>query len=135
MNRRSFLVTSSASLAVTLVGCLSHEEEPDADHSCPETWNVILYNETDETKALTVTIRDSEDQVVFSDTVDIEPNTDRSTGVELDVEVAFEQSYTFEAELSEGDAISREATVNCGNVYIFTNESEELGLQADDADH
>lgn len=135
MSRRAFVAASGTTLTVPLVGCLSDEEEPTGEHSCPEAWNVILYNEFEEARSVELTILDSEDQVVFSDTVDLDPNTDRSTGVELDVEVYYDQSYTFEAELSAGDAISNETSINCGDVYIFVTESSELDLRAEEADH
>ena len=135
MDRRAYLVAGGTSLAVTLGGCLGHEAEPNAEPSCRETWNVILYNESDEAKSATITIFDSEREPIFSDTVDIDPDTDRSTGIELGAGVDYERSYVFEVALSENESLSEETEINCGNVYIFVTESGELDLRADEADH
>ncbi|MDZ7731107.1 MAG: hypothetical protein U5K37_09575 [Natrialbaceae archaeon] len=80
---------------------------------------------------MTVTITDSEDQVVFSDTVELEADIDQFSGIELDTEVYYDQSYTFEASLPNGDGVSTETVVNCGNVYIGVTESGEVNIRAD----
>lgn len=134
-SRRGLLAASGACLAVSIGGCLTDETEPDADNSCRETWNVVLYNESEDPTSIEVTIRDDDDRVAFSDTVEPEPGTDRFSGVELDVEVSYDRSYTFEAATPEGNELSEETVVNCGHVYIFVTESGELRLRDDEVDH
>jgi hypothetical protein len=133
MNRRTFLTAFVSSLAVSVAGCLSGEpEEEDDEHACTrEKWPVILYNESARRKTIAVTITDSEDQIVFSDTIEVDPDTDQFTGIELDTEVSYDQSYTFEADLSGGEVVSTETVVNCGNVYIFVTESGEVNIRDD----
>lgn len=80
---------------------------------------------------MAVTITDAEDRTVFSDTIEVDPDTDQFTGIELDTEVYYDRSYTFEAELPGGEVISEETVVDCGNVYIFVTESGEVNIRDD----
>ena len=80
---------------------------------------------------MTVKITDSEDQVVFSDTVEIEAGIDQSSGIELDTEVHHDRSYTFAANLHNSDRVSTETVVNCGNVYIGITESGDVNIRDD----
>lgn len=134
MNRRRFLGTAGSALAASVAGCLTGEPEPEDDeHGCfRERWDVVLYNESETRKSVTVTITDDAGDAVFADTVDVEPGTDRSTGTELDTQVSYAQSYTFEATLADGEDASTETVVNCGNVYISVTESGELEIRGDD---
>lgn len=136
MNRRDVLRAAGTSLALTLGGCLSTAKDSNDDHDCPkETWTVKLYNAADELRTYTITIRDSAGQEVFSGAVELEPNGDRSSAIELDVDVSYNQGYTFEINPPEGDGLVREKTINCGNVYIIVNESAELVIRAEESDH
>ena len=80
---------------------------------------------------MTVTITDSKEEILFSDTVEIEANTGQFSGVELDTEVYYDHSYTFEASLPDGDGVSTETVVNCGNVYIGVTESGDVNIRDD----
>lgn len=158
MNRRNFLAVSSSSVLLGAGGCVSDRrslgsgeatgtddggdgtrgsdddlaDREDDEHACTrEKWSVVLYNESDSAKTISVTILDNKDQNVFSDTVEIDSNTDQFTGVEPGVEVYYDQSYTFEAALSGGDTVSKETVVNCGKVYIFVAESGEVVIRDD----
>lgn len=123
-------------MAVTLGGCISNARDPNDGHQCPdETWTVKLYNAADELRTYSITIRDSDDQEVFAGTVDLDPNSGRSSAIELDVEVTYDQAYTFEIEPPGGDGLVREKTINCGNVYIIVNGSGELEIRAEEMDH
>lgn len=138
IRRRRFLTASGTAVAIALAGCLGEQpagQGDQGDHTCNERWNVVLYNKSDTKRSATVTIQDSEDDVLFSGTVDLDPNTGRSSGIELDEEVRFEQSYNFEAELSDGNSVSMETVLKCGNVYIYVNESGKLEIQDDEVDH
>lgn len=132
MDRRTFLATAGSSLAASVAGCLTEQPEEDDEHACTrETWSVVLYNESTKRKSITVTITDGEDQVVFSDTLEVDPDTDQSTGIELETEVYYGQSYIFEASLAEADVESKETVVSCGDVYIFVTESGEVIIRDD----
>jgi hypothetical protein len=133
MNRRTLLTVFGSSLGLFGAGCLNREpEESDDEHACTrEKWSVILYNESAKSKTMTVTITDFADQTVFADTIELDPKTDQFTGVELGTEVYYERSYTFEADLSEGEEASTETVVKCGNVYIFVTESGEVNIRDD----
>lgn len=133
MNRRTLLTMFSSSLVVSVGGCMNREpQETDDEHACTrETWAVIVYNESASEKSMTVTFTDAEDQVVFSDTIELEPNIGQFLGIELDAEVFYDRSYIFEANIPGGDGASTETVVNCGNVYIGVTESGDVKIRDD----
>jgi len=133
MNRRTLLTMFSSSLVVSVGGCINREpQETDDEHACTrETWAVIVYNESASEKSMTVTFTDAEDQVVFSDTIELEPNIGQFSGIELDAEVFYDRSYIFEANIPGGDGASTETVVNCGNVYIGVTESGDVKIRDD----
>lgn len=154
MNRRNFLAACSSSALLGVGGCIDDagsvdsgdatddrdggtkdSDDEDDEHACTrEAWNVVLYNESDDPEPVDITILDSEDRTVFSDTVEIAPDTDQFTGVKPGIEVYYDRSYTFEAALSGGNTVSKETVVNCGRVYIFVTESGDLGIRDDSHD-
>jgi hypothetical protein len=80
---------------------------------------------------MTVTITNAEDQVVFSDTIELDPDIDQFPGVKLDTEVFYDRSHLFEADISGGDGASTETVVNCENVYIGVTESGDVKIRDD----
>lgn len=131
MNRRTLLTTSGSYLAISVAGCLTEEPEED-EHACTrQRWAVILYNESPSERSMKVTITDAEDQIVLSDTFELNPGIDQFSGVELDTEVFYDQSYTFKADISESNGMLIETVVNCGNVYIGVTESGEVDIRDD----
>ncbi|MEF8777198.1 MAG: hypothetical protein V5A43_11960, partial [Haloarculaceae archaeon] len=78
---------------------------------------------------MTITITDSEDLVVFSDTVVIEAEIDQFPGIKLDTEVYHDRSYKFEANIPNSDGVSTETVVDCGNVYIGVTESGDVNIR------
>ncbi|WP_226041310.1 hypothetical protein [Natrinema sp. DC36] len=132
INRRTFLSVFGSFPSIFVAGCLNGESGEDESECFREKWPVVLYNESAKTKSIEVTITDDENQIVFSDTIKVAPDTDTSTGVELDLEVSYDQSYTFEAGLPRRADAIKETVVNCGNVYIFVTGSGEVIIRDDD---
>ena len=78
-----------------------------------------------------VTVTDADGETVISETVEVPPGTDRSSGIELETTVSVDRSYTFEAAFPAGEGVSTETAVKCGNVFVFVTESGELGIRDD----
>ncbi|MFD1640960.1 hypothetical protein [Halohasta litorea] len=137
MNRRTFIAASSCSLLLSTAGCtdeepLNQRNQRNVEEFCSKEWGVIVSNTSDEVRSVTVRITNDEGVDLFSDTLELEKHKDTFAGVEIDTKVQYDQQYTFEASLSENNTLNTEEVVNCGNIYIFVKESEEIGIRTED---
>ncbi len=119
MERRAYVVGAVLSLCVPLGGCLSDESTTDerrrnrADtDDGPETGGpetdgeyaqlIHVVNRTEEAWAVSVEIRS--DDVVFAESVAVEPGESEAESVTLDAE----EDYTIDAERADGETDSHE---------------------------
>lgn len=133
--RREFLSASVSVPVVVFAGCLSSEPDETSEYSCPDPFPVKLYNESDEDGSIMLEIRDSTDQVLFADTVELGANTGPYDGPELDVEIYDAQQYTFGVTGIDNSSISEEFEAKCGPVFAFITETGEPGIRDDELDH
>lgn len=135
ISRRGFLTVSATTSVVVCSGCTSAEPEENAEYSCPDPFPVKVYNELEETRSITLTIRDESDDVLFSDTIDLQANTGPYEGAELDVEIYDARQYAFEVTAPTVSTVSETFEAKCGPVFVFINEAGELGIRDDELDH
>lgn len=135
LRRRGFLAVSVTTLIAVSGGCTNSGPEEVSEYSCPDPFPVKVYNETAKTRSIAITIRDDSNEVLFSDSIELQADTGPYRGTDLDVEIHDAQRYTFEATSPNGTTISETFEAKCGPVFVFINETGELEVRDDELDH
>lgn len=135
IHRREFLSVSATTLIVVFSGCTDSGPEENSEYSCPDPFPVKVYNEIEKTESIMLAIRDNSDEVLFSDTIELEANTDPHQGTDLDVEIYDTQQYTFEVTSPNNNTISKTFEAKCGPIFVFINDTGKLEIRDDELDH
>lgn len=136
-SRRTVLAALATTATVGCAGCLGSEPEADSDgseYSCPDPFPVRAYNESGETRSIALTVSDGSDQVLFSETIELQAETGPYDGPELDVAIYDAERYTFDV-ASAGDDVSDTFDAKCGPVFVFITESGAVEIRDDELDH
>lgn len=142
MNRRHLL--TGIGLITSFSGCLdegsgpignggreendTETEEPIDPGPCPETWPVKLLNHDAEDHVLSVTITDSEGEILLDDRFEVESNS-HGTGVDTGVKVRYRESYDIEVVLNDERSTFENIEVNCGSLYVLVTEDSEIEVK------
>jgi hypothetical protein len=86
-------------------------------------------------RSIMLEIRDGSEQVLFSGTADLEPDTATYHGSELDVEIHDTQQYTTEVTDADCESLSETFSAKCGPALVFETETGASELRDDELDH